>query len=133
MPNEPRSNRLADLETLAHDHFHDHVGSLFQVQANPETIWAMTLIKVIPGKVRPTVSYTLADGTRKSTRPQSFTLLFKGPEGGALPQNTYHFSHEVLGAGHFCITPHTRHQEPGQECIDHHDHDLPVIYQATFN
>jgi hypothetical protein len=67
-----------------------------------------------------TTSRLTAPGGVKSSRYESFTLVFQGPTGPVLPQRIYRFESEALGCFELFIVP------SGQDAGG-------TQYQATFN
>jgi hypothetical protein len=74
------------LETFTPDTFRPHVGKLFRVLVDEERYMPAALVAV---------EVLTNDGdTRRKRTP--FTLIFRGPAGGHLPQHIYPVQSEVM-------------------------------------
>lgn len=76
------------LKTFILSDFIPLIGNSFQLQDQPERALQLELIEAVK----------LSNlSTHSSSRPESFSLLFKGPDDLALVQNTYCLHHTQLG------------------------------------
>ena len=90
--------------------FAELLHSRFQVHGTTQTPVGLELLEATP---RPS-------GQQNASTTDSFSLIFAGPLEQFLPQRTYRFEHETLGAFDLFIVPIGKDQNSFQ-------------YEATFN
>ena len=99
------------LITLKLSDFSSTIGSLFQLHTEPDILLQLELLEVVKLGDRP---------ANAGDRPESFSLLFKGPSDMALPQRIYHLNHSQLGELDIFLVPVARRADG-------------MCYEAIFN
>ena len=94
------------LEQITHDAFAQQLNTPFRVQSNHDRSLTVELIE--------------ATGLHTSDRCEAFSIVFRGPADPFLPQGTYRFDHDEIGAFELFIVP-IRQDERG------------LYYEACFN
>ena len=104
--------RGLDLAEVTLESFAAHQGTSFYFEHGQQADW-LEVELVAARKLR-------RAGKRPPTARAPFSLLFRGPNGLRLPQETYTVSHEHLGTLNMFLTPGGQPQED------------PVMYEAVF-
>jgi len=103
------------LEQLTFDRFHALLKTRFRVVAAAATVVELELVEAMRSRTLPR-----AATSDTAAPPESFSLIFYGPDQVFLPQQMYPFEHDALGRFDLFIVPVGR--APG---LFH--------YQAVFN
>lgn len=113
------------MKLLQYSDFKPHVKSNFKVKL-AEPVPELKGIDLGPTEL--TIELVEAKDT-SNDQCDSFSLIFHGPAERLLPQKTYSFNHEILGAGNMFLVPigkTTESEGEGKSSFDYR-------YQAIFN
>ncbi|RJP31602.1 MAG: hypothetical protein C4527_07330 [Candidatus Omnitrophota bacterium] len=105
---------MINVKDLTYATFAPHVNTLFRITRNDRSVIDLELVEVIDQS---------GQHNHRSGTPQmeTFSLLFRGPLGEYISQETYPFSHPELGSFRIFITPVVGKDSKG------------FYYQALFN